>query len=414
MDREIPREERRRRTIRRVAVATPVFGLGIVLLLWLPALLSPTLSRSRIRTAKIERGRLESVVEASGTVVPAFERALSSPVDAQVLRVLKHPGDAVAVGDPILSLDTSTARLDVERLEDRLAGKRNEKEQLRLALEREVAELQGKLESGRLDREMLRARVARQQKLATDGLVSAELLAETEVAARKSDIDLAQLEGAIAAAGRQTEARLAGVALEVATLAKEATEARRQLELATARADAAGIVTWVVSQEGATVRRGEVIARVARLDSFRIEATASDIHAARIAVGSPVRVPLDGRVLTGSVASVYPAIEQGTVRFAVDLASPSDAALRQNLRLDVHVVDRAREGVLRMPRGIAQGAGELQQVFVVHGNRADRVRVTLGATGADAVEVIEGLREGDEVIVSDMQDYEHVGSVTLR
>ncbi|HVQ35803.1 MAG TPA: HlyD family efflux transporter periplasmic adaptor subunit [Candidatus Bathyarchaeia archaeon] len=414
MDREIPREERRRRTIRRVAVATPVFGLGIVLLLWLPALLSPTLSRSRIRTAKIERGRLESVVEASGTVVPAFERALSSPVDAQVLRVLKHPGDAVAVGDPILSLDTSTARLDVERLEDRLAGKRNEKEQLRLALEREVAELQGKLESGRLDREMLRARVARQQKLATDGLVSAELLAETEVAARKSDIDLAQLEGAIAAAGRQTEARLAGVALEVATLAKEATEARRQLELATARADAAGIVTWVVSQEGATVRRGEVIARVARLDSFRIEATASDIHAARIAVGSPVRVPLDGRVLTGSVASVYPAIEQGTVRFAVDLASPSDAALRQNLRLDVHVVDRAREGVLRMPRGIAQGAGELQQVFVVHGSRADRVKVRLGAAGADAVEVVEGLREGDEVIVSDMQDYEHVGSVTLR
>ena len=130
MDREIPREERRRRTIRRVAVATPVFGLGIVLLLWLPALLSPTLSRSRIRTAKIERGRLESVVEASGTVVPAFERALSSPVDAQVLRVLKHPGDAVAVGDPILSLDTSTARLDVERLEDRLAGKRNEKEHI--------------------------------------------------------------------------------------------------------------------------------------------------------------------------------------------------------------------------------------------------------------------------------------------
>ncbi|HJQ98553.1 MAG TPA: hypothetical protein VJ826_09570, partial [Candidatus Polarisedimenticolaceae bacterium] len=237
MDREIPREERRRKTVRRVAVAAPVLGLAVVLLVWLPALFSPTLSRTRLRVAKIERGRVESVVEASGVVVPAFERALSSPVDAQVLRVLKHPGDPVVVGDPILTLDTSTARLDVERLEDRLAGKRNEQEQLRLALEREVSELQGRLESGRLDREMLRARVARQQKLAADGLVSAELLAETEVAARKSDIDLAQLEGAIAAARKQTEARLAGVALEVATLAKEAAEARRQLQLATARLD---------------------------------------------------------------------------------------------------------------------------------------------------------------------------------
>ena len=414
MDREIPREERRRKTVRRVAVAAPVLGLAVVLLVWLPALFSPTLSRTRLRVAKIERGRVESVVEASGVVVPAFERALSSPVDAQVLRVLKHPGDPVVVGDPILTLDTSTARLDVERLEDRLAGKRNEQEQLRLALEREVSELQGRLESGRLDREMLRARVARQQKLAADGLVSAELLAETEVAARKSDIDLAQLEGAIAAARKQTEARLAGVALEVATLAKEAAEARRQLQLATARADAAGVVTWVVSQEGATVRHGDVIARVARLDSFRIEATASDIHAARITTGAAVRVPLGERVLDGTIASVYPAIDQGTVRFAVDLASPSDAALRQNLRLDVRVVDRVKEGVLRMPRGIAQGTGAVQQVFVVHGSRADRVKVRVGAVGADAVEVVEGIREGDEVIVSDMQSYEHLESVNLR
>ena len=414
MDREIPRDERRRRTLRRLAVAAPVLGVAIVLLVWLPALFSPTLSRTRLRTAKIERGRIESVVEASGTVVPALERALSSPVDAQVLHVLKRPGDAVRVGDPILTLDTSTARLDVERLEDRLAGKRNEQMQMSLALEREVLDLESRLESGRLDREMLQARVARQRKLSADGLVSAELLAETEVSVRKADIDLKQLEGAIVAARKQTDARLAGVALEVTTLAKEATEARRQLELATARADAAGVVTWVASQEGTTVRRGDVIARVARLDAFRIDATASDIHAARITVGAAVRVPLDGRVLTGAVASVYPAIEQGTVRFAVDLDAPSDPSLRSNLRLDVHVVDRVKEGVLRLPRGIAQGSGAVQQVFVVHGRRADRVKVRLGAIGADAVEVVEGIREGDEVIVSDMQDYEHLESVNLR
>jgi HlyD family secretion protein len=414
MDREIPLEERRRRTLRRVAVAAPVAVACGALLLWLPALFSPTLSRTRIRTAKVDRGRLESVVEASGSVVPAFERSLPSPLDARVLRILKHPGDAVAAGDPVLDLDTSAARLDVERLEDRLAGKRNEAEQQRLALERELLDLQSRLETGKLDREVLQARVARQRKLADDGLVSAELLAETEVSARKADIDVAQLTAAMAAARRQTDARLAGTALEVATLAKEAAEARRQLELATARADAAGVVTWVVSQEGAAVRRGDVLARIARLDAFRVEATASDVHARRLAVGAPVRVPLDGRVLTGTVAAVYPAIEQGTVRFAVELAQPSDPALRQNLRLDVHVVDRVKESVLRMPRGVATGTARAQQVFVVHGNRATRTRVLLGETGAEAVEVLEGLREGDEVVISDMQDYEHVGSVKLR
>jgi HlyD family secretion protein len=98
----------------------------------------------------------------------------------------------------------------------------------------------------------------------------------------------------------------------------------------------------------------------------------------------------------------------------VDLERPSDPALRQNLRLDVHVVHRVKEGVVRLARGIASGTGRVQQVFVVRGNRAERTRVRLGEMGADAVEVLEGLEPGDEVVVSDMQDYEHVGSVKLR
>ena len=70
MDREISRSERRARTFRRLAVAAPLLGVGGALLFWAPALVSPTLSRTRVRTAKVDRGRVEAVVEASGTVVP--------------------------------------------------------------------------------------------------------------------------------------------------------------------------------------------------------------------------------------------------------------------------------------------------------------------------------------------------------
>ena len=51
---------------------------------------------------------------------------------------------------------------------------------------------------------------------------------------------------------------------------------------------------------------------------------------------------------------------------------------------------------------------------MVRGDRALRTAVRLGETGADAAEVLDGLRAGDEVVVSDMQDYEHVESVKLR
>src|SRR5262249_26482154 len=133
---------------------------------------------------------------------------------------------------------------------------------------------------------------------------------------------------------RTTAAQLAGLALERQTLGKERDEARHQLDLATTRSDQSGVLTWVVPEEGATVRRGDVLARIADLGSFRVEATVSDLHAGELAAGLPVRVKVDGGDLPGRVAAVQPAIENGTVRFTVDLADPGDDRLRDRLRAD--------------------------------------------------------------------------------
>ena len=73
------------------------------------------------------------------------------------------------------------------------------------------------------------------------------------------------------------------------------------------------------------------------LDAFRVEATVSDVHATRLLPGLPVRVTLEGASLPGSLSSVYPKIENGAVRFAVELSDPSDRRLRQSLRVDVVV-----------------------------------------------------------------------------
>ena len=70
--------------------------------------------------------------------------------------------------------------------------------------------------------------------------------------------------------------------------------------------------------------------------------------------------------------------------------------------------------MLRLPAGGRPARGRVQQVFVVHGDRAQRHARALGVTGADAVEVLDGLAEGDEVVISDMQDYEHVETIRLR
>ncbi|HKI02947.1 MAG TPA: HlyD family efflux transporter periplasmic adaptor subunit [Thermoanaerobaculia bacterium] len=414
MDQELDASYRYRRLGRRVAWIAGVVGLCVAVLVLLPGWLRPSVAREQIRTGTVDRGPVEGIVEASGVVIPAFEGVLSSPVEARVEKILKRPGEVVKAGDEILELDTSASRLDLEKLQDQLARKANEQQQVRLSLEKSLNDLRGQIERQKLDAEALAYRADQNRKLRADGLVSELNLKAAEVEARKAQIELAQLQGSVEGARRSTAAQLQGVELDLATLRKERDDALRLLELATTRSDRSGVLTWVVPQEGATVQRGEVIARIADLDSFRVEGTVSDIHSSSLHAGQLVRVMLDGKPLTGRLSSIDPTIENGTVKFKVDLDEARHPKLRNNLRVDVLVVTDARANTLRVPKGPFAQGGSTEQVFVVQGDHAVRRDARFGLSGYDFYEVLDGLDQGDEVILSDMKDYQRLERIDFK
>ena len=162
------------------------------------------------------------------------------------------------------------------------------------------------------------------------------------------------------------------------------------------------------------VPRGEVIARIADLDSFRVEATVSDVHSSSLHAGQTVRVMLDDEPLTGRLATIDPTIENGAVKFHVDLDDARNPKLRNNLRVDVLAVTDSRASTLRLRKGpFAQGEGT-ESVFVVQGDHAVRRPVRLGLSGYDHFEVLDGLDEGEEVILSNMNDYQHLERVNFK
>jgi len=386
----------------------------VALLLFLPRLLRPSVDRSRIRTAIVERGRVNAEIEASGTAVPAVEQVLSSPVEARVLRILKRAGESVHAGDPIVELDTSASRLEADRLHDRLAQKENETRQARLELGRTLAVLESRLATANLDLEIARYRFEQRRRLRAEGLLSEEALREAEVEARKAELACRQIDDEAGAAREANAARLATLELDASILRKELNEAKRLLTLATSLAERDGVLTWTVSEVGATVGKGDVLARVADLTAFRIEATVSDVHAARVASGLPARVLFGDEVLEGRVTSVRPAVENGVLHFLVDLDQEDHPGLRKDLRVDVVVVTESHAGALKVRKGAFSQGGSVQQVFVVRGDRAVRVEARPGLAGRDEQEVLEGLNEGDEVIVSDMRDLLPYPEVRVR
>ena len=413
MDRPIDANYRKKKLIKRVAMGFVGVVLLLALLAWAPRWIRPSLAKNRIRTAVVDVGPVEATITSSGTVVPEFEQVLSSPIDSRILKILKRPGSQLKRGDAIMELDVSQATLELNKLNQLLAIKQNQQAQRKLELENTLLKLQSLLGIKRLDLKSFQLQLTQQRKLWDAGLTSEGQLRHAEVQEETAQTELKQLEEEIVNARRATQSQLDGLVLEIKTLEQERDEAQRQLDLATTRADRDGVLTWVVTEEGSSIHKGEVIARTADLSSFRVEAKISDVHAGRLSVNLPVKIKVDEEYLEGSISSILPTIKDGIMTLLVALEQKSSKLLRANLRVDVYIVTDHKDRALRIKRGpFANSEGD-HEVFVIRGDMAVKVPVRLGIASFENFEVVKGLIQGDEVIISDMTDYLRMKEVKL-
>jgi HlyD family secretion protein len=414
MDREIPISERRSRTTKRIAAV--VIALAAISFSFAATVewLRPSIRKNSIQTARVERGTVDATLQASGSIVPAGEQVVSSPVEARILRIIRRPGDRVRAGDELMALDTSQTRLEVDRLADQVAQKEGEVTRLQVKLEDTLATLRSDIEQKSLDADILKFKAEQNAKLHNEGLVAAQEDLAASTAAKKSQLEITHLREALVRAQRTGQSEVDAAVNALRTLRKEHDEAQRQLELAMMRADRDGVLTWVTPDAGSTIRKGDVVARIADLSSYRVDASISDLHAAQIATGMPVNVRIDdSTMLTGTITSIEPRVENGTIKFHAELADRSNARLRNDVRVDVFVVTGHHDDVLRVRRG-SLGAGQVERVFVVRGASLVRTPVRWGLQGQDFIEPLDGLREGDEVVTSNMSDYEGVERLRLK
>jgi HlyD family secretion protein len=140
----------------------------------------------------------------------------------------------------------------------------------------------------------------------------------------------------------------------------------------------------------------------------------ADLHAGRVQEGLPVILPLGKERLRGRVVRVLPAIQGGQLQFEAELDEPDHQLLRASLRVDLRVVTAHRPSALTLPRGASLNGSGPQEVFVVDGEFARRRNVEIGLAGVDGWEVLEGLEEGERVIVSDVSTIRHLSEVRWR
>ena len=414
MDRPLQSTEKRKNRLR---LWLPI---GLILLLlgisfWgLRQALTTKIATKDFRFATVELGSMENSITATGLVVPTFEQQLNAPVTSEVKAVYLTSGAEVKTGTLMMELNEEFTRLAYESLDDELELKKNNITKLKLEYDKNLKELAYENEIKGLQLSSLEVELADKKRLKTIGGATQEEvdraalnLKIAQLEKKKLENDLQFREAAIVSDQRNLE-------LEVLIQDKKKRELEKKLTQTKVTAPQTGVITWIQEKIGQKVNEGEPLVRIANLEQFRVEASCSDRYANSVNIGLPVRVRVNKSELTGKITSILPAVENNTLRFIVELDEKNHSALRPDMRVEVFVVSDIRENILRVKNGPAFKGGVQQSVFVVHGDKAIKREVRVGLTNMDFVEITAGLEVGDQIIVSDMEDYEHLEELRME
>jgi HlyD family secretion protein len=405
MDQAISHAQLRRRTYIALAISAVLLAGACVSVWALNRVLRPSVASADIVVAQVRRGNVDNTIEAAGVVIPVHEEVVTSPGASRIARVHAKPGQQVRAGELLLELDDRTIRLALEALKEQLAQQDNRVVTLRLEMEQKLKQTASAIELLEIDLQAARVRHERNQKLRTSGIVSGEDLMTAELNVKRAGIGLRQQRELLLDTRRGTASAIAAAGLQQAILQKQIVQQEVLLAQTRVCAPFAGMLTFLVEEAGASVAAGQLVARVAELNNYRVEATLSDFHASLLASGQAVHIVQNGASLDGTIHTVLPEIQNGTIKLLVDLARPHDAMLRNKMRVDVHVVTARRANVLVLDSvGAFNGRGA-QEAFAVRDAVATKTMLTLGASDGRVVEVATGAREGDAFIVSSTSSF---------
>lgn len=395
--------------------------IGIIVILVLVAgiylfrrYLSSSIEASRIRTGIVQVGDVENTLSATGEVIPAYEQIITSPIRASIKSVLLSPGTKVVPGQAIVELDKSLTQIEFERYQDQLDLKKNSIDQLRMKLNKDLydAEINDKIKLLNINK--LRADLEDAKRLEKVGGGTREDITRAENALKIAELEKQQLENDLLYNRESMGASLRETELGAQIEGKNLKELQHKLKMADIVADRKGVLTWVNEKIGSSVNEGEMLARVADLGSFRVEGSCSDVYADQVKAGLSVIIKVNESVLQGIITQVKPAVKDGVIGFLIQLDNAQNESLRPNMKVEVYVVTNRSSKTLRIANGPAFTGKRKQYVYVLDNDVAYRREVEVGLSNFDYVEIKSGLKAGEKVILTDMNQFEHLEEISIK
>jgi HlyD family secretion protein len=377
---------------------------------------APTVERAVVWPDTVKRGDMIVQVRGLGTLTPEDIRWIPATTQGRVERIILRPGVQVKPNDVIMEL--SNPQLEQQLLDAELkvaaaeAGLTNTKVQLNNDL------LQSQATAAQIEADFNKAKTQYQmnQQLAKDQLVSTLVLEQSKVDAEQLAVRTKIAKDQLASKAESMRAQLAVQQSTVDQARAVLGLTRRQKDELKVRAGLEGTLQLVPVEVGAQVAPGANLARVANPQRLKAEIKIAETQAKDIQLGQKAEVDTRNGIVEGRVARIDPSVINGTRTVDVTLIGDLPKGAVPDLSVDGTIVLAQLRDIVYMGRpafGQDQSTVGLFKIGA-DGVTAERTQVKLGKSSVNTIEVLSGLKVGDQVILSDMSAYDSYDRIRLK
>ena len=419
---DIIRDTKPQKKKKRIIWISAIFGGVAVITVAIQSLPSaaPTVEGGVIWRDTVEQGTMIRQVRGPGTLVPEQMRWITALTPGRIERIISLPGTDVKAGDVIMTMSNPDVDMALLQAQQALSQAQATLSQLKSNLETGELQQRGTVAQVRTQYLDAQRTYETNQKLFDENpnlVARADLDRSKEQAdelATRLQVEQDRLKVMTESQKEQVDAQN----LQIQRLSEMVQFQQDRLHSMQVSVPVSGVLAPldIPLQEGQWVQSGQQLSRVVVPGRLKAEIRIPQTQAQEIVIGQAANIDTRTDTIQGRVTRIDPAVRNGTVTIDVALPEHLPASARPDLSVDGNVIIDKLENVVYVGRPTFGQANSRVSIFKLtdDGSYADRVTVTLGASSVNEIEVKDGLKPGDVVILSDMSQWDGFDRVRIK
>jgi HlyD family secretion protein len=377
---------------------------------------APTVERAVVWPDTVKRGPMVRQVRGLGTLTPEDIRWIPATTQGRVERIILRPGTQVKADSVILELTNPTLEQQLQDAELKLQAAIAGQENLKVQLQNDLLQTRATAANVEADYNKAKMQAQMNEALAKDQLVSTLVLQQSKTDADSLAVRTQIAKEQLASKAESTRAQLAVQQSVVDQARAFLGLTKQQKDELKVRAGLEGTLQLVPVEVGQQVAPGTNLARVANPSRLKAEIKIAETQTKDIQIGQKAEVDTRIGIVEGRVVRIDPSVQNGTRTVDVALTGELPRGAVPDLSVDGTIELERLNDVLFTGRPAFGQEQSVVGLFKITGDgvTAERVQVKLGRSSVNTVEILSGLKVGDQVILSDMSAYDAYDRIRLK